>query len=264
MEFSNLLQTIVEKGIQVIIALIILIVAFKIIGNLAKKVDKKLEAKLDPTLVRTIVNAGKILLDVLVVMALVGYLGIDTSGIAAVFASIGVCVGLAVNGALSNFAGGVLILITRPFKIGDYISAQGYEGTVEEIKVISTKIITLDNKAIYIPNGALSSGSIVNYTEKDIRRVDLNFTVGGNDPEKVRSLILSVCDANELVLKDPAPFAMITDYGAGNGVIVTMRAWTKASTYWDVYLKSLDDIRKAFDENGIVVPFNQLDVHIKQ
>lgn len=261
---SNILETVAHKGLQVIIALIILIIAFKLISKLAKKIDKKLEDKLDPTLVRTLVNAGKILFDALVVMALVGYLGIDTSGIAAVFASLGVCVGLAVNGALSNFAGGVLILVTRPFKIGDFISAQGYDGTVEEIKVISTKVVTLDNKVVYIPNGALSSGSIVNYSEKDIRRVDLNFTVGGNDPEKVKSLILGVCEANELVLNDPAPFAKITDYGAGNGVIVTMRAWTKSANYWDVYLKSLDDIRKAFDENGIVVPFNQLDVHIKQ
>lgn len=264
MTFNNLFETIIHKGIQIVIALVILIVAFKIIGRLAKKIDKKLESKFDTTLVRTLVNSGKIVLDALVVMALVGYLGIDTSGIAAVFASLGVCVGLAVNGALSNLAGGVLILITRPFKIGDYIAAQGFEGTVEEINVTTTKLVTLDNKVVYVPNGALSSGNIVNYSEKDLRRVDLNFTVGGNDPDKVREIILSVCSANELVLKDPAPFAMITNYGAGNGVIVTMRAWTKAATYWDVYLKSLDEIRKAFDANGIVIPFNQLDVHIKQ
>ncbi|MBR4120459.1 MAG: mechanosensitive ion channel family protein, partial [Spirochaetales bacterium] len=141
--------------------------------------------------------------------------------------------------------------------------AQGADGIVEDIRLVSTSIVTLDNKVVHLPNGALSSGNIVNYSEKEIRRVDLDFSVAGNDPELVRSLILGVCDADEKVLKNPATFVRVTDYGAGNGVKVTMRAWTKTEQYWDTYFDLLNGVRKAFEENKIVIPFNQLDVHIK-
>ncbi|MBR0352950.1 MAG: mechanosensitive ion channel family protein [Oscillospiraceae bacterium] len=252
-------------GAKVIIALIVLLIAFKIINALARKVEKKLLAaeKLDKTLVKALTNIIKIVLKVIVVISLAGFLGIDTTGIAALVAALGVSVGLAVNGALSNFAGGALLLITRPFKIGDYISAQGYEGIVEDIRIVNTKLVTLDNKVVYLPNGALSSGSILNFSEKDLRRVDHVFSVGGNDPEKVKDIILKVCGECENVLQDPAPFARVSDYGAGNGVKVTLRAWTKTETYWDVFFDLLEKINAAFDENGIVIPFNQLDVHVK-
>ena len=254
-----------NTGIKIVIALIILFVSFKIVNAIAKKVEKKLleKGKLDQTLVYTLTYIGKILIKVIIGVCLVGYLGVETSSISALIASLGLAAGLALNGALANFAGGMIIIVTRPFKIGDFISAQGVDGTVEEIRIINTKIVTLDNKVVYLPNGALSSGNIVNLTEKDIRRVDLDFSVAGNDPELVKKLILDTCDKMELVLKDPAPFARITDFGAGNGTKVTVRAWTKSGTYWDVYLGLLEELQKVFEENKIVVPFPQLDVHIK-
>ena len=252
-------------GIKILIALIILLVSFRIINALAKKISKKLlESKqLDKTLTKALCNAAKIGLKVLVVVCLVGYLGIETSGISAVIASLGVCVGLAVNGTLSNLAGGAMLLLTRPFKVGDYISAQGQEGVVEDILICSTRILTLDNKVVYLPNSSLSTGTIVNYSEKENRRVDFEFSVAGNDPEKVRSLLLDICEKEERVFGDPAPFARVSDFGAGNGVKIVLRAWCKSGDYWDVYFALLDNIEKTFTAEGIVIPFNQLDVHIK-
>lgn len=254
-----------STGLKIVFAIIILLISFRIITVISRRIEKKLEksGKFDKTLVRTLSYAGRILIKIVIASCMVGYLGVDTSGIAALIASLGVGIGLAVNGALSNFAGGVLLLVTRPFKVGDYICAQGTEGIVEDIKIISTKVVTLDNKVVHLPNGALSSGNIINYSEKEIRRVDLDFSVAGNDPEQVRSLILGVCDADEKVIKDPAVFVRVTDYGAGNGVKVTMRAWTKTAQYWDTYFDLLNGVRKAFEANNIVIPFNQLDVHIK-
>ena len=259
------LPTWINTGIRIVIALLILLVSFKIINAIARRIEKKLLAaeKLDKTLTKTLAYIAKIALKVIIVISLVGYLGIDTSGLAALVAALGVSVGLAVNGALSNLAGGALLLITRPFKIGDYIAAQGFEGTVEEIRIVNTKIVTVDNKVVHLPNGALSSGSIVNYSEKDLRRVDHVFSVGGNDPEKVKEVILAVCGECEKVLQDPAPFARVSDYGAGNGVKVTLRAWTESANYWDVYFDLLEKVNKAFDANGITIPFNRLDVHVK-
>ena len=265
----NIIETIrdwaLTTGVKIVFAIIVLLISFRIVTVISRRIEKKLEksGKFDKTLVRSLSYAGRVLLKIVIASCMVGYLGVDTSGIAALIASLGVGIGLAVNGALSNFAGGILLLVTRPFKVGDYIAAQGSEGIVEDIRIISTKIVTLDNKVVHLPNGALSSGNIVNYSEKDIRRVDLDFSVAGNDPELVKSLIRGVCDADEKVLKDPAVFVRVTDYGAGNGVKVTMRAWTKTEQYWDTYFDLLNGVRKAFEENRIVIPFNQLDVHIK-
>lgn len=262
---STIINWATGTGVKILIALIILLVSFRIINVLGRKITKKLESsdKLDKTLTKTISYIVRIALKVLVVVCLIGYLGIETSGISAVIASLGVGVGLAVNGTLSNLAGGAMILITRPFKIGDYISAQGVEGTVDDIRICNTIIHTVDNKVIYLPNSGLSTGTIVNYSEQDNRRVDLDFSVAGNDPVKVREILLDVCRKEALVLDDPAPFARMTDYGAGNGLKITLRAWCKTAEYWDTYFALLDDVQKAFDAEGIVIPFNQLDVHMK-
>ncbi|MBE6017805.1 MAG: mechanosensitive ion channel family protein [Lachnospiraceae bacterium] len=252
-------------GVKILIALIIMFIAFKVINFVVKKVSKKFEneEKYDKTLVRTFSYVARIGLKILVVVCLIGYVGIETGGISALIASVGVAVGFALNGTLGNLAGGIMIIVTRPFKVGDYIEAQGVAGTVEDIKICYTKVITVDNKTIYLPNSALSTGTISNYSEKDIRRVDLDFSVAGNDPVKVREILLDVCAKEEKVLKDPAPFARISDYGAGNGVKITMRAWCNSAEYWDAYFNLLDDVKNAFEANGIVIPFNQLDVHIK-
>lgn len=266
---EQLLQTAISwictVGVKILISLVIMVISFKIIGAVCKRLKTflKKQAQLDTTLTNTLSYLADIALKGLVLICLIGYLGIETSGISAVIASLGVCFGLAVNGTLSNLAGGVMFLVTRPFSVGDYISAQGVEGIVDSIYICNTKVITVDNKTIYLPNAALSTGTIINFSEQPTRRVDLEFSVAGNDPAVVRSILLMVCDEEEKVLKDPAPFARVTDYGAGNGVKVTLRAWCNTADYWDTYFNLLDATQAAFEEKGIVVPFNQLDIHIK-
>lgn len=265
-EFLNtIISWAASTGVKILIALVILLVSFRLINLLGRKIVKKLDdsGKLDKTLNQALGNIAVVGLKVLVVICLIGYLGIETSGISALIASLGVGVGLAVNGTLSNLAGGVMLLITKPFKIGDYISAQGSDGTVQDIRICNTKILTVDNKTVYLPNSSLSTGTIVNYSEQPYRRVDLDFSVGGNDPVKVQQVLMDVCRAEKLVLDEPKPFARMTDFGAGNGVKITLRAWCKTENYWDTYFALLDDAQKAFEAENIVVPFNQLDVHIK-
>ncbi len=253
------------SGIRLVIALVVLFISFKLINFFSKKILLATEKKhLDKTISKTIAYIFKIGMKCLVAVCLVGFVGIDTSGITALITSLGVCAGLAVNGALANLAGGVLIIITRPFKVDDYIEAQGYSGTVEEIRITSTKLVTSDNKVVYIPNGALSSGNIVNYSEKDIRRVEHTFSISYSDDfSKAKAIISEICDEHELVLKDRAITVRVSAHNASSIDIVT-RVWVKSENYWTVHFDLLEAVKTAFDEKGIEIPFNQLDVHVKQ
>ena len=263
--WSTIMEWVTSTGIKIVISLVVLLISFKIINALSAGFQKKAEAnkKVDKTLTSTLLYAGKIILKCLVVICIIGYLGIDTSGLAALIASLGVCVGLAVNGTLSNLAGGVLLLLTRPFNVDDFIEAAGYTGTVEELRIVSTKIRTLDNKVVYIPNGTLSTTTIVNYSEKDLRRVDYDFAISySSDFEKAERIVLDTAAAHELVLDDPAPFVRVSKHDSSS-ITLTMRVWTKNENYWTVYFDMLESVKKAFDANGIEIPFDQLDVHVK-
>ena len=250
---------------RIIIAIIILFVSFKIINSIAKKIVKRAEKKnADKTLVKTLSYIIKLVLKILIAICMVGFVGIDTSGLTALITSLGVCVGLAINGTLSNLAGGIMIIITRPFRVDDYIEAQGYAGTVAEIRITNTKIVTPDNKVIYIPNGALSAGNVVNYSENDKRRVDMTFSIGySEDFEKARDIITDVCNKNQLVIKEPEPFIRMSEH-AESSINIVVRVWAKKEDYWTVKFDITEAVKKAFDENGVEIPFNQLDVHIKQ
>ncbi len=268
MNWEELLNTIVtwatNEGVKVIIALLILFVSFKIVNAIARKLTKSCEKKnLDKTISKTLIYIFRLGMKCLIAICMVGYVGIDTSGLAALITSLGVCIGLAVNGALSNLAGGFMIIITRPFKLDDYIEACGYAGTVEEIRITQTKLRTPDNKVVFIPNGTLSSSEIVNYSEKNTRRVDFSFSIGyADDFEKAKSLVLDIVNAHNLVLKDPAPFVRVGEHGASS-INITTRVWVNSNDYWTVYFDVLEAVKKSFDENGIEIPFNQLDVHVK-
>ena len=250
--------------LKVILALVIMLVSFKIINKIARKIEKRSDRRsYDKTILHTLTYIGKIAAKCLVAVCLIGFVGIDTSGITALIASLGVCFGLAVNGAVANIAGGVLIIVTRPFKLDDYIEAQGFGGTVEEISMTYTKLRTPDNKIVYIPNGELSNGNIVNYSIKTTRRLDQTYSVSYDKPEdveKAKAIIADICNA--LILKDPAPIARVASYG-DHGIDISVRVWTKSADYWTVHFELLDVIKRAFDENGIDIPYNQLDVHIK-
>ncbi len=268
MDWNAILDTIVNwalnTGIRLIIALVILFISFKIINVIGKKIEKSYEkGKLDKTIAKVLSYIFKLGMKIVVAICLVGYVGIDTSGLAALVTSFGVCIGLAVNGAVSNLAGGVVIILTRPFKVDDFIEAQGYSGTVEDIHVTCTRVRTGDNKIVYIPNGALSSGTIVNYSEKETRRVDFTFSISYSDDfEKAKKIITDICSAHELVLKDEPIFVRVSEHGASSINIVT-RVWVKSADYWTVNFDILESVKKAFDKEGIEIPFNQIDVHVK-
>ena len=268
MDWQALLNTVVgwltNTGVKIVVSILILIISFKIINVISKKIEKKGDSKKsDKTIMKTLGYIVKVSLKIVVVICLIGYLGIDTSGFTALVASLGVCVGLAVNGALSNLAGGVLIILTRPFKIDDYIEALGYSGTVVDIHITNTKLLTPDNKVVYLPNGTLANGEIVNYSEKDIRRVDFSFSIGyGDDFEKAKDIIKNICNEHELILKDPAPFVRVKEHGTSS-INITTRVWTKNADYWTVYFDLMESVKTAFDKEGIEIPFNQIDVHVK-
>ena len=261
---SALSSWVLNTGIKIVISLVILTISFRIIKKITRKITKKGETgKYDKTITKTLAYTFSIGAKTLVIVSLVGYLGIDTSGITALIASLGVCIGLAVNGAVSNLAGGVIILVTRPFKVDDFIEAQGVSGTVEDIHMICTKIRTTDNKVIYVPNGALANDNIINYSEKETRRLELKFAIAYNaDYEKAKALVWDLVTSHELTLDTPAPFVRMTAHGESS-ITLTARAWTKSSDYWTVNFDLLEAVKKAFDENGIKIPFNQLDVHVK-
>lgn len=256
-----------NTGIKIIIALLILFISFRVINILSRRVENRFKdnERFDKTIVRTLAYVCRIVAKIVVVICLVGYLGIDTSGLTALVTSLGVCVGLAVNGALSNLAGGVLIIFTRPFKIDDYIEVEkdGISGTVEDIQIVCTKLRTPDNKVVYIPNGTLSNSSIINYSEKDTRRVDFTFSIAyESDFEKAKMLITEICLAHKLVLTDPAPVVRVCEHG-DSSVNITARVWTKNSDYWTVRWDILEASKTAFDESGIEIPYNKLDVNVK-
>jgi len=262
---NNLGSWCMNVGLKVLIAVVIMIVSFAVINALFKKLQKHLEKKekLDKTLTKALLYIGKIAAKILVTVCLVGYLGIDTSGITALIASLGVAVGLAVNGTLSNLAGGIMLLITRPFRGDDYIEACGYSGTVIDIRITYTKIRTIDNKVIYIPNGTLSTSTIVNYSEEKNRRVDLTFSISYTaDFEKAENLILEICRTHPLVLKEPDPTVRIVSHSASSIDLVS-RCWVKSSDYWTVYFDMLEAVKRTFDKNGVEIPYQQVDVHVK-
>lgn len=263
--WESVLSWLTTTGIKVLIAIILWIVLFKLTNFIFKRIQKRIAKrnKMDKTLSRSLIYIGKIVVKVLIVAGLIGYVGIDTSGLAAVLASLGVGVGLAVNGTLSNFAGGMLLLVTRPFKVDDFIEAAGYSGTVEEILIVNTKIRTPDNKVIYIPNGTLSTTSIVNYSAKDTRRLDLTFSISYQaDFEQAKEIIQQICTDHPLVLTDPNPTVRVSKHNESS-IDITMKAWVNKGDYWTVNFDILEAVKKAFDQNGIEIPYKQIDVHMR-
>jgi small conductance mechanosensitive channel len=173
-----------------------------------------------------------------------------------------VAVGLALQGALSNFAGGLMILIFKPFKVGDFIENGAVMGTVKDITIIYTILHTVDNKVVTIPNGTLTNSNVINYSALPSRRVDIKFSAGYHDDiEKVKSVLMGVAEAHEKVLKDPAPFVRLTAQGSSS-LDYTFRVWCAGPDYWDVYFDMMERVKMAFDENGISIPFQQVDVHM--
>lgn len=265
---GTVLSWCLNTGIKIIVSLVILVVGFRITKVVSRRIQKKLtnNEKYDKTIVKTLIYVGKMAAQILIMICIVGYLGIDTSGLTALVTSLGVCVGLAVNGALSNLAGGILILFTRPYKVDDYIEIPSDEiaGTVEDIQIVCTKLRTPDNKVIYVPNGTLSNSNIINYSEKDTRRVDFSFSIAyENDFNLAKALVFEVCESHEMVLSEPAPLVRVSEHGESS-IKIAARVWVKNADYWTVKFDILEEVKTVFDESGIAIPYNQLDVHVKK
>ena len=260
---NTVLDWLATTGIKVVIGLIVMLVAFKVIDSFSKKLFQLMtKREIDATITRVSTSAAKVAAKILVAVLFVGYIGVETASISACIATLGVGVSLAVQGTLSNFAGGVIIILMRPFKIGDYITSGGDSGTVEDIKLFYTHVVTPDNRMIYIPNGSLANNVIVNASVKDTRRLDITFSVSYDaDVELARKLIADVCAANENIFKEPAPFIVVASYAASS-IDIVCRTWCNKGDYWSNNFYLLSEVKKEFDKNGIQIPYNQLDVHV--
>lgn len=259
---SKLLDWGIEVGKDLLGAIIIYIVGrfiIKQVGRLLARIleKRKLEISVQ-TFLRSLVS---ILLNLILAFAIVGRLGVETTSFAALLASAGVAIGMALSGNLSNFAGGLIILVFKPFKVGDYIEGQNANGTVREIQIFHTILTTVDNKVIYVPNGALSSNAITNYSKQETRRAEWVFGVEyGEDFEKVKAVLQRIIDADPRILKDPAPMIALGALSASS-VDIKVRAWAKTADYWDVYFDMNKIVYDTFNKEGIGFPFPQLTVH---
>lgn len=263
--FTNVLTTVSNAGMKLVWGLIIMIVGIILIRWLSKKMAKfKKFEQMDPTASRFIRSLITVVLYVVLFLAVVGMLGVPLASFVTVVASAGVAISLAMQGCLSNIVGGVMLLILHPFRVGDYVEANGYAGSVKEITLFNTKLLTLDNQTVILPNSSLTSTSIVNVTGAGTRRVDLQFTVAGSsDVDTVKTLLLEVAKEVPDVLETPAPNAFMWEYGAG-ALQFKLFTWCESGKYWDVRAAVVEAVTKKFAMNGIVMPNPQLDVHMKE
>lgn len=254
----------IEAGKSIIIAAIIYFVGQFLIKMVKKVLGTMMERrKLDPTIQSFLNSFVHILLTILLIITVVSALGVNTTSFAALLASAGVAVGMALSGNLQNLAGGLIVLLFKPFRVGDYIEAQGVSGTVKEIQIFHTLVTTVDNKTIYVPNGALSSGNIVNYSANDMRRVD--FTIGveyDTDVKKVREVVSALLakDVRISQKEGEAPVILLSEL-ADSSVNFAIRVWVKSCDYWNVYFETQESIYEEFNKQGIAFPFPQLTVH---
>ena len=261
----NIVEWAKTTGLKLVIGVIVLFLLFKLINFVCSRIKKTLHKHhVDKTIEVVVLNLIRKGLKIVLFIMFIGFIGIETTSIAALITSAGVGIGLALQGSLSNLAGGLILLLMRPFKVGDYVESNGQGGTVEDIKLFYTYLITPDNKVVMIPNGNVANGTIINYSQKDTRRVDLTFSIAYEDDfEKAKALILECVKKVGLQLENPAPFINISNHGASSIDIVT-RVWCKSDDYWTIYFKMLEEVKVAFDKNGITIPYQQLDVNIKK
>jgi len=264
---SEFLTTLAAMSVDIVWRILgilaVLIVGLKLAKFASKKfLEAKANEKLDVT-VRTFIS--KLILwgiRVLVVVTVCAILNIPTASVIAVISSVGLAIGLALQGGLSNIAGGIMLILFRPFRIGDCVEASGHTGVVTDISLFYTTLTTPDKRSVVIPNGSLTGSTIVNYSREETRRVDLNFSVAyGTDADLVRKVILATADSHSLVLKDPAPEVHLSQHG-DSALVFQLRAWCENANYWTVYFDLNEDVKRAFDQFKIEIPFPQMDVHV--
>lgn len=251
-----------EAGKSILLAAVVAIVGYYIVRFINNLVARILERRnVEPTVQSFLKSFVNITLLILLILTVVSTLGVNTTSLAALLASAGLAVGMALSGNLQNLAGGIILLLFKPYKVGDYIEAQGVSGTVKAIQIFHTVLTTPDNKELFIPNGALSSGNITNYSKNDLRRVDMVVSVEyGTDTEKVKQVTQELLRNDSRILKDPAPFVAVNELG-DNGVFFTIRVWVNGSDYWNVFFDTNERIYNEFNKQGIGFPFPQIQIH---
>ena len=265
---DKLLTTLVSFALSLAAAVVVFYIGRFLIKRIYRFIQRIMTHRnVDTSLTTFVLSLTRILLYFILVVTVVGILGLETSSFIAIFASAGVALGMALSGTLQNFAGGVLILLLKPYKVGDYIEAQGFAGTVKEIQIFNTIINTGDNKSITIPNGGLSTGSINNYNREEFRRVDLDVSIAyGDSVENARSQILAIIADNKLIVTENetpgrGPAVYVKNLGASS-VDLTVRVWTRTTDYWTVYFNLNEQFYTLLPQRGVNFPFPQMDVHI--
>lgn len=250
---------------NILLAVVVLVIGRWIIQRLVNVVTKAMsKKKVEPSLFSFIRSIISVTLYLLLIIVVISILGIETSSFIALFASAGVAIGMALSGTLQNFAGGVMILLFKPMKVGDFIEAQGYSGTVKEIQIFNTILTTPDNQTIIIPNGGLSTGSMKNYSKEPLRRVDVSFSFAyGTDLELVKKELHDIQTASPLILQDPAPWIGLTSLGESSATITT-RSWCKSADYWTVAGYMNETVYQNLKGKGFMFPFNQMNITIKE
>lgn len=254
----------VPLGLKILAAIVVLILGRWIIKLIQKWMANGLMSRHgDATLHSFLSHLVSVLLYFLLIIAIIGILGINTSSLVALLASAGLAVGMSLGGTLQNFAGGVLIIMFRPFKVGDFISAQGMEGVVSEIQIFNTHLLTTDNKEVILPNGPLATGVMTNFSKQGTRRVDWVFSIAyGDDYDKAKAVLRRLIDENPRILKSPEPFIELGKLNSSS-VDITVRAWVNSPDYWPVFFSMNEKVYKAFAQEGLNIPFPQVDVHMK-
>jgi small conductance mechanosensitive channel len=256
---------VVPWSINIALAIVVFIVGRLVAKVLVKVLERVLQnAKVDAMLVEFIGSIASAALLLFVIIASLDMLGVDTTSLIAMLGAAGLAVGLALQGSLQNFASGVLLIIFRPFQVGNYIDAGGVSGTVEKITIFNTIMLTPDNREIIVPNASIYGGTITNFSARATRRIDMVFGIGyGDDIKKARDILMEVLEADNRILKDPAPQVALSEL-ADSSVNFVVRPWVNAADYWDVKFDLTEKIKLVFDENGVSIPFPQMDVHMDQ
>ena len=254
-----------EYSLKIVAALLIFVIGKIVIKKITALVKHlMIKSNIDKTLVEFAESLIYFILLLVVVLAALNTLGINTTSFVAIFGAAGLAIGLALQGSLANVGAAVLIIVFRPFKVGDFITAGGATGTVEDVNLFSTIIAPLDNRTVIVPNAAIIGGNIVNYSMKEERRVDHVFGIGYDDDLKLaKDTLLQIMNDDDRVLSEPAPFVGVGELG-DSSVNFTFRAWVKTADYWDVHFDMLEKVKLTFDEKGISIPYPQMDVHTKQ
>ncbi len=263
--FAQVKDIVITYGPKVIGAIIVLILGGWVIRLLTKGFEKALtKSKVEESLKPFLKSIANVLLKTLLVISVLSMLGIQMTSFIAILGAAGLAVGMALSGSLQNFAGGVMILLFKPFKVGDFIDAQGHKGIVNQIQIFNTILKTLDNKTIIIPNGGLSTSSMTNFSTEAQRRVDWTFGIAyGDSASKAEEVFKRLCDADERILKDPEVFIALAELG-DSSVNFVVRAWVKAEDYWGVFFDMNKKVYETFKTEGLNIPFPQMDVHLHQ